>query len=308
VSDSGDTVGDNQSEEIASMAADGVTVDVVTQPGATLPRRVSYSQMSLYQQCPLKYYFSYFGGWKERPSQALVTGSISHEVIEHLYRLDPADRTVSRAIELLREHGMRMLRKPEFEAFADDNEMKHSIRTAVENLFAIESPQEVAVQPEHLEMELAVEINGVNFFGKVDRFTCDGVNRVTDYKTGRSPGKFVDDRLAQPYLYALAFRLQYGIEIDEVELIFLHAKEVIRRPIDESTMLSLGDKLATMRSESQRDYEASAWAAKPQRLCDYCKFKKACKGQTPDAPIPGSPESDAILLASGDFLRSSIGQ
>ena len=300
------TVGDNQSEGIADMADKALTVDVVTPPSASLPRRVSYSQMSLYQQCPLKYFFSYFGGWKERPTQALVTGSISHEVIEHLYRLAPEERTVERAIELLREHGVRMLRKPEYEPFANDNAMKQLIREAVENLFQVESPTEVVVQPEHLEMELAVEINGVNFFGKVDRFTCDGTNRVTDYKTGRSPGKYVDDKLAQPYLYSLAFRLQHDIEVDEVELIFLNAKEVVRRPKDEGIMLSLGEKLAVMRSDSERDASASAWAARPQRLCDYCKFQPVCPAITPDAHTPGSPESDALLAASGNFLRSGF--
>ena len=183
--------------------------------------------------------------------------------------------------------------------------MKTQIREAVENLFVVENPQEVIVNPDHLEMELNVDINGVNFFGKVDRFTQDGVNRVTDYKTGKSPGRFVDDKLSQPYLYSLAFKLQYDIDVDEVELIFLNAKEVIRRPVEESIMLSMGEKLAVMRADSERDIDASAWDAKVQRLCDYCAFQEACPARNALAPKPGSADSNAMLKAAGLNSRNA---
>ena len=197
------------------MADKSIRIDVEQPEKANLPKRVSYSQMSLYQQCGLKYFFSYIDGWREPPTSALAGGSITHEVVEFLYRLAPADRTLEAAMELLREHGPRMLKAAEYKPFETDNKMKHSVKEAIENLFKVENPPEVVVQPEHLEMELSVEINGVNFFGKVDRFTVDGVNRVTDYKTGKSPGKFIDDKLAQPYLYALGFKTQYDIDVDD---------------------------------------------------------------------------------------------
>ena len=261
--------------------------------------------MSLYQQCGLKFYFSYLGGWREPPSAALTCGSITHEIVEHLYRLPSEERSLDRALELLREHGPRMLKMTEFRPFENDNSMKAQIRDAVENLFTVENPQEIVVKPNHLEMELTVEINGVDFFGKVDRFTQDGLNRVTDYKTGKSPGKYIEDKLAQPYLYALAFKLQHDIDVDEVELIFLNAKEVIRRPVEKSVMLSMGEKLAVMRAGSKTDIEASAWDAKVQRLCDYCSFQEACPARNVMAPKPGTDSSDDILRAAGLSSRSA---
>jgi putative RecB family exonuclease len=272
----------------------------VEQPAKpALPKRVSYSQMSLYQQCGLKYFFSYIDGWREPPTSALAGGSITHEIVEHLYRLEPAERTVENALALLREHGPRMLKQTEYQPFAEDNKMKHSVREAVENLFKVENPQEVVVQPEHLEMELNVVINGVNFFGKVDRFTVDGVNRVTDYKTGKSPGRFIDDKLAQPYLYALGFKTQHDIDVDEVELIFLNAQEVVRRPADIGLVTSMGEQLATMRANSERDVSQSAWDARVSRLCDYCAFQKVCPARNPDAPQPGSTLCDTQLTEAG---------
>ena len=274
-------------------------VDVEQPAKASLPKRVSYSQMSLYQQCGLKYFFSYIDGWREPPTSALAGGSITHEIVEYLYRLAPEERTLDKAMELLREHGPRMLKTAEYKPFESDNKMKHSVKEAIENLFKVENPPEVVVQPEHLEMELNVEINGVNFFGKVDRFTVDGVNRVTDYKTGKSPGKFVDDKLAQPYLYALGFKTQYDIDVDEVELIFLNAEEVVRRPADSGLVISQGEKLAVMRSGSESDIQSSSWEARVSSLCDYCSFEPVCPARTPEAPVPGSTECDTKLSEAG---------
>lgn len=287
------------------MADKVLRIDVDQRPHATLPRRVSYSQMALYQQCGLKFYFSYLGGWREPPTAALACGSITHEVVEHLYRLPNEERSVERAVELLREHGPRMLQMSEYRPFENDNSMKTQIRDAIENLFVLENPQEVVVDPNHLEMELNVEVNGVNFFGKVDRFTQDDMNRVTDYKTGKSPGRYIDDKLSQPYLYALAFKLQHDIDVDEVELIFLNAKEVVRRPVDQTVMLSMGDKLAVMRDGSENDIEASAWDAKVQRLCDYCAYQEACPARNVLAPKPGTAASDDMLRQAGLTSRSS---
>jgi putative RecB family exonuclease len=281
------------------MADKSMRVDVEQPAKANLPKRVSYSQMSLYQQCGLKYFFSYIDGWREPPTSALAGGSITHEIVEYLYRLAPEERTLEKAMELLREHGPRMLKTTEYKPFESDNKMKHSVKEAIENLFKVESPPEVVVQPEHLEMELNVEINGVNFFGKVDRFTVDGVNRVTDYKTGKSPGKFVDDKLAQPYLYALGFKTQYDIDVDEVELIFLNAQEVVRRPADSGLVISQGEKLAVMRAGSESDIQNSSWEARVSRLCDYCSFKIVCPAITAEAPVPGSTECDTKLSEAG---------
>ena len=281
------------------MARDVVRIDVTAPNAATLPKRVSYSQMSLYQQCGLKFFFNYLGGWKEPPSAALACGVITHEIIEQIYRLAPPERNVVNALEIMRELGPQLMQKPEYQVFANDNNVKHQIRDAVESLFEVETPHELNVLPEHLEMDLNVEINGVNFTGKVDRFTSNEVNRVTDYKTGRSPGKYVNDKLAQPYLYALAFKLQYDIEVDELELIYLNAKEVVRRDNDQAVMISMGDKLAVMSTDSQRDFAENAWDAKVQRLCDYCAFQEVCPARNPNAAKPGSTESDSALREMG---------
>lgn len=255
--------------------------------------------MALFQQCGLKYFFAYIDSWREPPTAALAGGSITHDVVERLYRLAPTERTLPKAMEILREYGPKFLQQAEYQKFAEDNKMKQSVRDAVEGLFALEDPTTLVVLPEHLEMELNVDINGVNFFGKVDRFTQDGVNRVSDYKTGKSPGKFVDDKLAQPYLYALGYKLQHDIDVDEVELIFLNAKEIHRRPVELGLVTKAGEDLAIMRAESEKSLANSTWDAKVSRLCDYCAFQEVCPARNPAATIPGGTACDEKLSTTG---------
>lgn len=178
--------------------------------------------------------------------------------------------------------------------------MKRKVVEALEGLFEVEEPHTLSVLPEHLEMELDVEVNGVPFFGKVDRLTVDGVNRVSDYKTGKaSRGDFLEAKFDQPFLYALAFKLQYDLDISEVELIFLNEKVAHKRPVDPTRTEAMGEKLASMRANSIRDFESAEWGYIPARLCDWCAFKPVCPAFDASAPTPGSSDCAQLLLEKG---------
>lgn len=281
------------------MAKKTMRVSVEQRADAALPKRVSFSQMSLYEQCGLKFFFAYIDNWQEPPTSALVGGNITHLVLEELYRLPPETRTMEAAIDLLRKVGADYLARPEYQSFAEDNMMKKNVREAVENIFKVEQPQQIDVKPEHLEMNLRVEINGVEFTGQVDRFTQGETNRVSDYKTGKSPGRFLDGKFVQPFLYARAFREQHDIDVHEVELIFLNSQESFVRTVEEDELEKAGMRLATMRQGCQSDFQASDWEAKPDRLCDYCVFQRICPAFNTDAPTPGSELATVQLTQLG---------
>jgi hypothetical protein len=84
-----------------------------------------------------------------------------------------------------------------------------------------------------------------------------------------------------------------------MELIFLNAEEVVRRPADSGLVISQGEKLAQMRAGSESDLESSSWEARVSRLCDWCSFSVVCPARTPDAPVPGSTECDTKLSDAG---------
>lgn len=85
---------------------------VVQPPSANLPTRVSYSQLAQYEQCPLKYYFNRIAGFTEPQTAALVGGTVTHEVIEHLYRLPAEARTLKRPVNCSLSMGPNYSRVP----------------------------------------------------------------------------------------------------------------------------------------------------------------------------------------------------
>src|SRR5687767_3745614 len=70
---------------------------------ATAPRRpsLSPSRAADFKTCPLLYRFRTIDRLPERKSLAAVRGTLVHSVLEKLYDLPPAGRTVSAAQELI---------------------------------------------------------------------------------------------------------------------------------------------------------------------------------------------------------------
>src|SRR5215208_7073095 len=92
---------------MTAMAQDSARVDrQQTEPAtdeAQAPRRpsLSPSRAADFKTCPLLYRFRTIDRLPERKSLAAVRGTLVHSVLEKLYDLEPAARTVEAAHELL---------------------------------------------------------------------------------------------------------------------------------------------------------------------------------------------------------------
>src|SRR5689334_18871064 len=62
---------------------------------------LSPSRASDFMTCPLRYRYRVVDRLPEAPSEAAVRGTLVHAVLEQLFDLPPAERTVQRAAELL---------------------------------------------------------------------------------------------------------------------------------------------------------------------------------------------------------------
>jgi putative RecB family exonuclease len=80
-------------------------VETATSPGAApeAPRRpsLSPSRAADFKSCPLLYRFRTIDRLPERKSRAAVRGTLVHTVLERLYDLPPAERTVEAARDLV---------------------------------------------------------------------------------------------------------------------------------------------------------------------------------------------------------------
>src|SRR5688572_20033054 len=173
---------------------------------AQAPRRpsLSPSRAADFKTCPLLYRFRTIDRLPERKSLAAVRGTLVHSVLERLYDLPPAGRTVEAAQELLAPAWAELREEPGVaELFAvtqddgaetDPNALE-SVETwlasagrLVERYFTLEDP--TRIQPHGREELVEVTLpDGLLLRGYVDRLDLapNGALRVVDYKTGSTP-------------------------------------------------------------------------------------------------------------------------
>ena len=196
---------------------------------------LSPSRAGDFMTCPLLFRFRTIDRLPQAPSSAAVRGTVVHAVLERLYDLPAASRTLEAAAGLLEPEWERLrAQEPEVDAlFADQGELTTwlgSARDLLAGYFSLEDPTRL----EPAERERLVEVvlpGGLRLRGIVDRLdrAPSGDLRVVDYKTGRAPGEaFEGKALFQMKFYALVLWRTTGTVPRLLQLMYLGDREVLR--------------------------------------------------------------------------------
>lgn len=269
------------------MAIDEPTLDLdPVEPGDTadgtpvgLPRALSPSGASTFEQCPRRWRFRYVDRLPEPPGEAALVGTFAHRVLELLLAEPPEGRTVERARELARQVWPDTERHPDYRALRLDASGARAFRwkgwVAIEGLWRVEDPATVTVRA--TERRVRAELGGVPFLGIVDRLDecADGLV-VTDYKSGRPPARrFAADKLGQVLLYAAAVGAVEGVVPVRARLVYLGA-EIIEVEASAEAVAEQVDQL-------QRTWDAlvtaladDAFEPRPGPLCGWCPHVERC--------------------------------
>ena len=280
-------------------------------PRHTVPA-LSPSRAADFKQCPLLYRFRTVDKLEGPPSPAAARGTLVHSVLEHVFELPAAERTVDAAVRLLPERWSALAEeRPELVEMIeasddlDDVTWLEGAAELVERWFELEDPQRL--EPAERELYVETEIEGLTLRGIVDRLdvAADGAMRVVDYKTGRSPREgFEAKALFQMKFYALVLWRLRG-EIPKVlQLVYLGDRQVVRYVPDEQDLRGMERNVKAVWAAVQRAAETGDWRPRRSRLCGWCDFRDLCPefGGTP----PPLPEGAALLAlrpeASGQVV------
>jgi putative RecB family exonuclease len=280
-------------------------------PAPTAPPRVlslSPSRAADFMACPLLYRFRVVDRLPESPSPAATRGTVVHSVLERLFDLPAAERTLEQAAALLEPEWERLLAaEPALsELFADEGEpdLRTFLNGAVhllESYFTLEDPTRLEPAERELLVETELE-SGLLLRGYVDRLdrTADGDMRVVDYKTGKAPSEgFEAKAMFQMRFYALVLWRLHGRVPRLLQLLYLGSGEVLRYEPDEADLLATERKLHALWAAIQRASELGDWRPNPGRLCDWCDHQPLCPahGGTPPPlpllPVPAVPPSES---------------
>lgn len=280
--------------------------------GEGMTPALSPSRAADFKQCPLLYRFRTVDKLEGPPSPAAARGTLVHSVLEHVFELPAAERTVEAAVRLLPQRWSALAEeRPELVEMIeasddlDDVTWLEGAAELVERWFELEDPQRL--EPAERELYVETEIEGLTLRGIVDRLdvAADGAMRVVDYKTGRSPREgFEAKALFQVKFYALVLSRLRG-EIPKVlQLVYLGDRQVVRYVPDEQDLRGMERNVKAVWAAVRRAAETGDWRPRRSRLCGWCDFRDLCPefGGTP----PPLPEGAALLAlrpeASGQVV------
>ena len=248
-----------------------------------------------FKTCALLYRFRVIDRLAEPPGLDAARGTVVHGILEKLFDLPAAGRTMAAAAELVDPEWQGLIEAdPELAALIEGDAgglvaLAESTRELLTAYFTLEDPRRV----EPAEREVLVETvlpSGVRLKGFVDRLdrAGDGRLRVVDYKTGKSPREeFEGKALFQLRFYALVLWRSTGVLPTMLRLYYLANREVLDYHPDERDLIGLERQLEALGQAITKARETGDWRHKPSKLCDWCAFQSLCPayGGTPP-PLP----------------------
>ncbi len=289
----------------------GSRADVVSTPvdGELVLGALSPSRAGDFMACPLLYRFRTIDKLPEPFSPAAVRGTLVHKVLEDLFDLPAAERTPEQARTMLAPAWAELLEADPLvaEMFGDPGPDLDSwlvgCREVLDRYFTLEDPRRLEPAERELYVEALLE-SRLLLRGYVDRLDIsqDGLVRVVDYKTGRSPGPaFEAKALFQMKFYALVLWRTRGVVPAMLQLVYLGNAEILRYVPDEADLLATERKVEAIWQAIRRAEESGDWRPSRSRLCDWCAHQSVCPefGGTPP-PLPEYPVPDAAADPAGD--------
>jgi len=269
---------------------------------------LSPSRAADFKSCPLLYRFRCVDRLPEAPSRVATRGTMVHAVLESLFDLPAAERTLDAARKLLPAAWQRVRgEEPAVdELFAGDvdgdafAEWMASAATLLGNYFVLEDPSRL--EPESREELIEVVVDGLRLRGYVDRLdvTPDGDIRVVDYKTGSTPREaFEAKALFQMKFYALVLWRTRGVVPRQLRLIYLSDTDTLSYAPEADELVRFERTLLAIWAAIQRAMQTGDFRPSPSRLGDWCdhKARRPAFGGTP----PPFPEN-AVLTDPRDDL------
>jgi putative RecB family exonuclease len=257
---------------------------------------LSPSRAADFKTCPLLYRFRAIDHLPEAPSRAATRGTVVHAVLERLFDLPSAERTVTAAKALVPGAWQAVLEEyPDavqlFDTDGDGRELAEWLGSAedlVENYFDLEDP--TRLEPAAREQRVEIVIDGLRLRGYVDRVDVSpaGDIRVVDYKTGATPREaFEAKALFQMKFYALVLWRTGGVLPRQLRLMYLADTDTLSYAPGAEELDRFERTLKAIWAAIRRATETGDFRPNPSRLCGWCDHQALCPafGGTPP-PFP----------------------
>lgn len=271
-------------------------------------KRISYSQISQFQKCPLSYYFRYIEKIPTKPSPHLSFGSSIHEALSQFYEKHDGQFPPFDLLESLLEKNWisEGYASIEEELFWKENALK-----ALKNFY--EREEISRKKPLEVEQWFEIPFEDFKLVGKIDRIdrTDNGRLHILDYKTGekvQSEEQVKKD--LQLAIYHYACRHEYQEEPEKVSLYFLSQDKIITVQLSDIEIRNAVNNIYETYERISEAIKRNHFPPNVGRFCGYCDFQENCPEIKPKTSeqilFPESSVFSESLISSQTNLRQLL--
>jgi len=259
-------------------------------------RPLSYSQISLYQSCPLCYKLQYIDGLETRDKGYFSFGTTIHKCAEYFFKVKvPPPPSLERLLQFYENNWLS--------AGYESAEEEASYRAYGRELLArfCELHQPDFHMPIAVEWMFNIDVEGVKLRGFIDRIDKldSGGLAIIDYKTDRE--LFTNDYLArnlQLTLYQMAVAQSWFLPVERLTLYHFRSNTPCSCPPRDQAQLEEAKKLVLAVAEG---IEAGRFPATESQRCP-CDFPEHC----PYYRHKFAPDGEAGI--SGEAVAGAVGR
>ena len=182
---------------------------------------LSYTQISLYQTCPLCYKLQYIDGLEPKEKGYFSFGTTMHDCAEHFFKVKvPPPPSLEELLQFYEQNWI----SAGYESTEEEASYRAYGREILAKFWELHSPD--FRMPIALEWMFYVDVEGVKlrgFIDRVDKLDSGGLN-IVDYKTDKR--LFTKDDLAQNLqltLYQLAAEQSWYLPVERLTLYHLRS-------------------------------------------------------------------------------------
>jgi len=229
----------------------------------------SFTQISYFTQCPLRYGLLFDYGFERTAQPQFYYGISVHRALERFFSAvtDGADPTIDRLLSALDTAWISR----GYAGDEQEHQFKNKAQEILTNYLTEHSDYLDAIQ--YVEHPFSILEDGVRVEGKMDRVDrlASGSLRVIDFKVGEAeePGPWESFQL---HLYALACERTLGETVSECQFHFLTSDDRVSVPYDDSVRTETIEQLQSVLG----DMRNRTYSPNPGQYCERCDFRGFC--------------------------------
>jgi putative RecB family exonuclease len=262
-------------------------------------RPLSFTQISLYQQCPWCYKLQYIDGLKAKAKWYFSFGTSMHNAVERFFRVrTPPAPSLE---ELLQFYEQGWISQG-YESMEEETRYKEYGKDILQRFWEIHAPD--FRLPIALERRFNLDIEGVKLMGfidRVDKLDSGGLS-IIDYKTSQE--LFTTDYLEndlQLTIYQMAAEQTWDLPVEKLTLYHLRSNTACTCPPRDKKRIDLTRQLVLDVAEniSRGNFPATEHEFCPCDFPEHCPYYRHQYIKTearPDRqePLPGIAAADAV--------------